>query len=123
LACSSDLGPNSPRIVLSQQVAAGPEIPASAVVEGRFVVAQGRYAFEGCRHLKGTLEENPGALLLNVIATRPQGYCSQNVGLYDYEVRLGPLPPGSYQLTVVERNEERLHTPAPIALRVELRVD
>ena len=123
LACSSDLGPSSPGVVLRQQLAAGPEIPMTATVEGNWVVVQGRYSLQGCRILRGAIEETPGALLLNVIATRPRVPCPESYRLHDYEVRIGPLAPGGLQLTVVERTEERLGWPAPIALRAELRVE
>lgn len=87
------------------------------VVEGRFSLQ------DGCRTLRGMVEEQPGALLLNVVAGRPRADCPRIPAEYDYEVRIGPLARGSFQLTVVKRTEERLGWPAPIALRVDLRVD
>ena len=124
LACSSDLEPSSPRVLVRQQVATGPEPLTKAIVQGDVVVVQGRFRLlQGCRTLRGAIEEKAGPLLLNVIATWSRQPCSRSSQQYDYEVRIGPLAPGSFQLIVVERTAERLQWPAPIALRTELRVD
>jgi hypothetical protein len=97
IGCSSGLEPSSPRVLVRQQLAEGSPPLTTATVQGDVLVVEGRFSLaDRCRTLRGVVEEQPGALLLNVIAGRPRTDCPRIPGEYDYEVRIGPLAQAAF---------------------------
>jgi hypothetical protein len=104
--------------------ASEPARRTTAVVQGDVLVVQGRYALRGgCRTLSGEIEEKPGALKLSIVGHLPARPCADSSSAMDYEARIGPLAPGSFQLTVVAVVAERRRWVVPIALRQDIRIE
>jgi hypothetical protein len=123
-ACGTELGPTSPRVLVRVLPASEPARRTTAVVQGDVLVVKGRYALRaGCRTLSGEIEEKPGALKLSIVGHLPARPCDDSSSAMDYEARIGPLAPGSFQLTVVAVVAERRRWVVPIALRQDIRIE
>jgi hypothetical protein len=123
-ACSAGVEPSATRVLVRQHRASTENRSTTATIQGNVLIVRGQYgAGGGCRVLRGAVEEKPGVLKLEVIGTAPKQPCANDPGPYDYEARVGPLPPGAFQLTVITRPAELVRRPLAIALRTDLRVE
>jgi hypothetical protein len=123
-SCATELDPASAPVLVEQRASPEAEPRAEASVSGDLLTVRGHYRFRfGCRALTGTLERKPGVLTLRIIGSSPRTACPETWAHYEYEATVGPLPQGSYQLTVLHTGADVGRRPLPIVLRTELRVD
>jgi hypothetical protein len=123
-ACSSELEPGLPRVAVRQVSAAAPGQAPRVEVRGDRLIVAGHYSMRyGCRRLSGHIEQKPGALRLAIVGSGPLQRCAEDWSHFDYEVLTGPLPAGTYQLTVVHVAAERSRRPLPIVLRRNVRIE
>ena len=123
-ACSSELEPGLPRVAVRQVSAAAPGQAPRVEVRGDRLIVTGHYSLRyGCRRLSGHIEQKPGILRLAIVGSGPVQRCAEDWSHFDYEALTGPLPVGTYQLTVVHVAAERSRRPLPIVLRRDVRIE
>jgi hypothetical protein len=121
--CTTGPDPASTLVHVEQRASPETGARAEASLAGDVLTVRGHYQLRyGCRALTGTLERKPGVLRLRIIGSRPRATCPETWAHYDYEATVGPLPPGSYQLTVLHTGAEVGRWPLPIVLRTDLGV-
>jgi hypothetical protein len=95
-------------VTIRQERAAAPGLVDRAEVRGNLIVVQGHFTLRGgCRTLRGTLHQAPGALTLDVLADPPPILCPLEWSEYDYEATIGPVPGGTYEFNVTNRGTDQ----------------
>jgi hypothetical protein len=121
-ACSSGVEPTTPLVTIRQERAAAPGLVDRAEVRGNLIFVQGHFTLRGgCRALRGTLQQAPGVLTLDVLAGPPPRLCPEEWSEYDYKATIGPVPSGTYEFNVTNRGTDQ--PLGLIVLKTELRVD